>query len=166
MKIVEQAAEAANERTLVDSETKSKTQTIENLNRQPKFVIKISNFQGLGKYHRAAIDGYVDMLCEASKRSTNQASHESGLTPTLLAAYSGHLEALRILVGRGGDPERTSSTGSNALHLAAAQNHLNCASFLVNFGVNMWALDNDLHTAKDVAAMEQKKEVSSRFFSF
>lgn len=112
------------------------------------------------KFHRAAIDGYVDMLCEASRRDTNQAEPENGLTPTLLAARSGQLEALRILVGRGGDPERCTCDGSNSLHLAALGGHLNCVSFLVNFGVNMWALDNRLHTAKDVAAIEQKKDVS------
>jgi len=116
--------------------------------------------KGPTKFHRAAIDGYVDMLCDASKRDTNLADEQSGLTPTLLAAQNGHLEALRILVGRGGDPERTGREGSNALHLAAANNHLNCVSFLVNFGINMWALDNDLHTAKDIAAIEQRKEVS------
>lgn len=112
------------------------------------------------KFHRAAVDGYVDMLCDASKRDTNLAAQDRlQLTPTLLAAQSGQLEALRILVGRGGDPERVSTCGSSALHLAAARNHLNCVSFLVNFGVNMWSLDNDLHTAKDVAAIEQHKQV-------
>lgn len=114
------------------------------------------------KFHRAAIDGYVDMLCEASKRDTNLASEQNGLTPTLLAAHHGHLEALRILVGRGGDPEKTARDGSNALHLAAGRNHLNCVSFLVNFGVNMWALDNELRTAKDIAAIDQSKEVTKR----
>lgn len=111
------------------------------------------------KYHRASIDGYIDVLCDASKRDANQATEE-GYTPTLLAAQYGHLEALRILVGRGGNPEKTNSAGLSGLHLAASRNHLNCVSFLVNFGVNMWALDNDLHTAKDVAAIEQRKEVS------
>lgn len=112
-------------------------------------------------YHKAAIHGYLDMLCDASKRDTNLAHEDSvGFTPTLLAAYNGQLDALRILVGRGGNPEKTISNGSNALHLAALRSHLNCVSFLVNFGVNMWALNNDLHTAKDIAAMEQRKEVS------
>lgn len=101
------------------------------------------------------------MLCDASKRDSNHAANDgASFTPTLLAAYHGHLEALRILVGKGGDPEKTAADGSSALHLAAARNHLNCVSFLVNFGVNMWALDNELHTAKDVAAIEQRKEVS------
>lgn len=118
------------------------------------------NFHMMGKYHRAAVDGYVDMLCDASKRDTNLPVEDSMLTPTLLAAQHGHLEALRILVGRGGDPERTDREGLSALHLAASRNHLSCVSFLVNFGVNMWALDNDLHTAKDLAAIGEHKTVS------
>lgn len=116
--------------------------------------------RGATKYHRAALEGYLDLLWGASKRDTNAPTEEAGLTPTLVAAQCGHLEALRMLVGRGGDPERADAAGNTCLHLAASQNHLNCVSFLVNFGVNMWALDNEWHTAKDVAALNQRKEVS------
>ncbi|XP_015904629.1 pre-mRNA splicing regulator USH1G isoform X2 [Parasteatoda tepidariorum] len=36
---------------------------------------------------------------------------------------------------------------------------MNCVSFLVNFGVSLWALDNDFHTASNVAAMNQRDEI-------
>lgn len=49
---------------------------------------------------RAAQDGYVNILREATKRDCN-AKDEDGMTPTLWAAFKGHLEALRTLVGRG-----------------------------------------------------------------
>lgn len=113
---------------------------------------------GTTRYHRAAFHGYVDMLCDANKRHTN-AADEFGLTPVHLAALSGHVDALRILVGRGGDPEkRCASNGSTALHLAASRDHLACVSFLVNFGANVWALDDELHSAKDIAMLEQAAE--------
>ena len=61
--------------------------------------------------------------------------------PSRWSAFEGNLDALRLLVGRGGDPERCDNFGNTALHLAAARGHMNCVTFLVNFGVNMHSLD-------------------------
>ena len=36
---------------------------------------------------------------------------------------------------------------------------MNCVSFLVSFGTNLWALDNDFHTALDVAALNEHNEI-------
>ncbi|KAK4325903.1 hypothetical protein Pmani_003558 [Petrolisthes manimaculis] len=36
---------------------------------------------------------------------------------------------------------------------------MSCASFLVNFGVNIWATDNEYHTAKDLAAMNNRNDI-------
>lgn len=52
------------------------------------------------KFHKAAIDGYLELLRETTRKDCN-AVDEDGLTPTLLAAYHGNLDALRLLVGRG-----------------------------------------------------------------
>lgn len=51
-----------------------------------------------------------------------------------------------------GDPDRCDIWGNTPLHLAAANGHLNCLSFLVSFGANVWCLDNDYHTPLDMAA--------------
>lgn len=110
------------------------------------------------KFHRAARDGYLDLLREATRKDCNSPD-EDGMTPTIWSAYYGHLDALRLLVGRGGDPDRCDHFGSTALHCAAANGHINCVSFLVSFGVNLWALDNDFHTATDVASINQREEV-------
>ncbi|XP_034426933.1 Usher syndrome type-1G protein homolog [Hippoglossus hippoglossus] len=103
------------------------------------------------RYHRAASDGYLDVLKEATRKELN-APDEDGMTPTLWAAYHGHLEALRLIVGRGGDPDRCDIWGNTPLHLAAANGHHNCLSFLVVFGANVWCLDNDYHTPLDMSA--------------
>lgn len=58
-----------------------------------------------------------------------------------------------------GDPDKCDHYGNTALHWAAANGHMNCVSFLVNFGVSLWALDNDFHTASNVAAMNQRDEI-------
>ena len=66
---------------------------------------------------RAARDGYLDALREATRRDCNSKyfrflhtlvhkyetlfRDEDGMTPTLWAAFEGNLEALRLLVGRG-----------------------------------------------------------------
>ncbi|XP_061080332.1 pre-mRNA splicing regulator USH1G-like isoform X3 [Conger conger] len=51
-----------------------------------------------------------------------------------------------------GDPDKCDIWGNTPLHLAAANGHLNCLSFLVSFGANIWCLDNDFHTPLDMAA--------------
>ncbi|KAL2078401.1 hypothetical protein ACEWY4_026086 [Coilia grayii] len=103
------------------------------------------------KYHRAARDGYLDLLRQATQKELNL-QDEDGMTPTLWAAYHGNLDALKLIVSRGGDPDRCDIWGNTPLHLAAANGHLNCLSFLVSFGANVWCLDNDYHTPLDMAA--------------
>ncbi|XP_063077224.1 pre-mRNA splicing regulator USH1G [Engraulis encrasicolus] len=103
------------------------------------------------KYHRAARDGYLDLLRQATRKELNL-QDEDGMTPTLWAAYHGNLDALKLIVGRGGDPDRCDIWGNTPMHLAAANGHLTCLSFLVSFGANVWCLDNDYHTPLDMAA--------------
>ncbi|XP_067860510.1 pre-mRNA splicing regulator USH1G-like [Heptranchias perlo] len=109
------------------------------------------------KYHKAARDGYLDLLKEASRKELNSPD-EDGMTPTLWAVYHGNLEALRLIVSRGGDPDKCDIWGNAPLHLAAANGHLNLLSFLVSFGANIWCLDNDYHTPLDMAAMKSHME--------
>jgi len=110
------------------------------------------------RFHKAARDGYLEALKEATRKDCNS-KDEDGMTPTLWAAFEGNLEALRLLVGRGGDPEKHDNYGNTALHLCSAKGHLNCVTFLINFGVNLWELDIDLHSAKDLAAINNREEI-------
>ncbi|EFN81973.1 Usher syndrome type-1G protein-like protein [Harpegnathos saltator] len=75
------------------------------------------------------------------------------MTPTLWAAFEGHIDALRLLVARGGDPDKTDYFGNTCLHLAAARGHEFCVKFLVKFGCNIWSLDIDRHSARELAAI-------------
>ena len=43
--------------------------------------------------------------------------------------------------------------------MASAKGHLNCVTFLINFGVNIWELDIDLHSAKDLAAINNREDI-------
>jgi hypothetical protein len=58
-----------------------------------------------------------------------------------------------------GDPEKSDNYGNTALHLGSAKGHLNCVTFLINFGVNIWDLDIDLHSAKDLAAINNREDI-------
>ncbi|XP_048846410.1 ankyrin repeat and SAM domain-containing protein 4B [Brienomyrus brachyistius] len=105
----------------------------------------------MSRYHKAAIDGYLDLLKEATTKDLNTPD-DDGMTPTLWAAFHGHIEALQLICSRRGDPNRSDIWGNTSLHHAARNGHLHIVSFLVNFGANLFALDNDFHTAMDVAA--------------
>jgi ankyrin repeat protein len=60
---------------------------------------------------------------------------------------------------RRGDPDKADHFGNTALHFAAARGHTSCVTFLVNFGANLWALDIDFHTPKELAAMNSRDEI-------
>ncbi|XP_029946001.1 ankyrin repeat and SAM domain-containing protein 4B [Salarias fasciatus] len=107
------------------------------------------------RYHKAAADGHMDLLKEATRKDLNTAD-EDGMTPTLLAAFHGHVEALQLICSREGDPNKSDIWGNTPLHLAAANGHMHILSFLVNFGANIFALDNDFHTAMEVAASRDR----------
>ncbi|KAJ7428129.1 Ankyrin repeat and SAM domain-containing protein 4B [Willisornis vidua] len=109
------------------------------------------------RYHKAAADGNVELLKEATKKDLNT-SDEDGMTPTLLAAYHGYLEALEVICRRGGDPDKCDIWGNTPLHHAARNGHLHCVSFLIHFGANIFALDNDLRTPLEAAASRDRGE--------
>ncbi|XP_049600207.1 ankyrin repeat and SAM domain-containing protein 4B isoform X1 [Syngnathus scovelli] len=111
----------------------------------------------MSRYHKAAIDGYLDLLKEATRKDLNSPD-EDGMTPTLLAAFHGHVDALQLICSRGGDPNRSDIWGNTPLHHAAANGHMHILSFLVSFDANLFALDNEQHTAMDVAASRDRME--------
>ncbi|XP_072932157.1 pre-mRNA splicing regulator USH1G [Epargyreus clarus] len=110
------------------------------------------------RFHKAAKDGLLDVLREATRKECNN-KDESGMTPTLWAAFEGHIEALRLLCGRGGEPDKADYFGNTALHLAAARGHKDCVTFLINFGANVYAMDVDGHTAQELAAINGREDI-------
>ncbi|KAM8798556.1 ankyrin repeat and SAM domain-containing protein 4B [Eudromia elegans] len=109
------------------------------------------------RYHKAAADGNLELLKEATKKDLNTPD-EDGMTPTLLAAYHGYLEALEVACRRGGDADKCDIWGNTPLHHAASNGHIHCVSFLIKFGANIFALDNDLRTPLEAAASRDRNE--------
>ncbi|XP_075973413.1 SAM_USH1G_HARP domain-containing protein Sans [Anticarsia gemmatalis] len=110
------------------------------------------------RFHKAAKDGLLEVLREATRKECNN-KDESGMTPTLWAAFEGHIEALRLLCGRGGEPDKADYFGNTALHLSAARGHKECVTFLVNFGANVFAMDVDGHSAQELAAINGREDI-------
>lgn len=111
------------------------------------------------RFHKAASDGYLDLLREATRRELNH-TDEDGMTPTLWAAARGNLEALRLIIGRGGNPDKCDYQGRTALHHTVINGHYDCMSYLVSWGCNIWAMDNDQHTPLDLSLLHNKDEIS------
>ena len=45
------------------------------------------------------------------------------------------------------------------MHLAAARGHELCVRFLVKFGCNIWSLDIDRHSARELAAINGRERI-------
>ena len=58
-----------------------------------------------------------------------------------------------------GNPDKCDYLGNSSLHLAAANGHMNCVTYLVSLGCNLWSLDNDFHTPLDVAGLNDRTEI-------
>jgi Usher syndrome type-1G protein len=107
---------------------------------------------------RAARDGLLEVLKEATKKEINT-KDENGMTPVLWAAFEGQTDSLRLLVGRGGNVDKSDQFGNTALHLSSAKGHFPCVDFLVKFGANIFALDIDNHNPQQLAAINNRESI-------
>lgn len=107
---------------------------------------------------RASRDGLLEVLKEATKKEINTKDID-GMTPVLWAAFEGRLDALRLLIGRGGNPDKSDQFGNTALHLSSAKGHFPCVDFLVKFGANIFALDIDNHNPQQLAAINNREDI-------
>lgn len=90
----------------------------------------------------AAREGNLKVLKSCPRKEVNRRDSD-GMTPVQWAASYGNIEALRILMGKGGNPDKPNNEGYTSLHLAAASGQLHCLVFLTNFGGNVYAVSDN-----------------------
>uniref|UniRef100_A0A915J7V5 ANK_REP_REGION domain-containing protein n=1 Tax=Romanomermis culicivorax TaxID=13658 RepID=A0A915J7V5_ROMCU len=106
-----------------------------------------------GLYHKASRDGNILLLLEGSKRDFLKRD-EFGMLPIHWAAGDGRVESARVILGCVPETAEarvdnthialsTVEAGYTPLHLAAANGHLDCVSYLLNFGCNLWSIALD-----------------------
>lgn len=100
----------------------------------------------------ATRQGNLEILKKCYRKHINTMDAD-GMTSVHWASMCGNLEALRILVRRGGNPEKVTTDGSTTAHLAACTGHLPCLMFLSNFGCNIYAVNDNGQTPLDLAVI-------------
>ena len=65
------------------------------------------------------------------------ARDKNGSTPIFHPVWPGHLEALRVLLEAGADPNKQNNRQNTALHLACEREHTDLILLLIQFGANI-----------------------------
>jgi len=121
------------------------------------------------RFHRAARDGStqkgLELLKEATSRDLNRPDKE-GMTPTLIAAEQGHLEAFKTCVSRGGKAHMADALGQTALHFATSKGHLSIVKFIQKYYKDdfvkiIFLLDNQEMTAKMISTGKNDPRITN-----
>jgi uncharacterized protein len=93
----------------------------------------------MGKVYAAARRGDVVQLAKLLDRGAdpNESGDEHGTTALTTAAFQGHLEAVRLLLERGADIDRSNKFGARPLFVAATNARLGVISLLLKAGASL-----------------------------
>ncbi|MCV2890690.1 ankyrin repeat domain-containing protein [Ruegeria aquimaris] len=114
-----------------------------------------------------AIAGPLHDAARTGDTAEIEALLESGLdvdtvemvTPLLMAALSNQLEAVRLLLSKGADPDIASSAMGTALHAAAQRGFADIVRVLLDAGANLESRNPDRYTPLMIAALNNRANV-------
>jgi ankyrin repeat protein len=109
----------------------------------------------------AAATGRIDDLRREIAEDTVNAYAYDGWSPLHLAAFFGHLDAARLLLGAGADVDAvsTNSLNNTPLHAATAGKHADVALMLIERGADPLKSDAGGYTALEIARQNQLDSV-------
>lgn len=93
----------------------------------------------MGKLYAAARCGDVAQISALLDRGAdpNESGDEHGTTALTIAAYQGHVEAVRLLLDRGAEVDLPNEFGSRPLFVAATNAKVRVISMLLNAGASL-----------------------------
>jgi len=104
-----------------------------------------------------------DKIVEAILKITNQPDDvepEKGLTPLIIAATSGHIAVVRVLLEHGANPDLRNFDGVTALHNAVFEEQQDIAALLVQAGADPGIRDRLGNTALDLAGRTRNTQLA------
>lgn len=104
----------------------------------------------------AALSGDISVLQGLSAQDLSAADSENGNTPLIWASDAGHLEAVRVLLGKGVDCETRGFLGATAMSRAARHGHVAVLQELFSSGANPNIPNDKLQYPFHFAAFKQK----------
>ncbi|XP_055848375.1 alpha-latrotoxin-Lhe1a-like [Episyrphus balteatus] len=102
--------------------------------------------------HYACLKGYYNMVQLLFENNAKMFADESGALPIHLSAYSGDVDILKVLIGKGADVNAKTKDGWTAVHFATHEVQIEFLEYLLNNGANIDAKEENGSTALHIAA--------------
>lgn len=121
---------------------------------------EIMNAKGQNAVHLAAESGFDRALVYLYKGIglPSMIGDANLRRPLHLAAAHGHLTTCSFLIAWGADVKSRDELGNTPLHIASASHGYKLVKLLIIKGSNMFALNNQGQSAKDIAIINQNSD--------